>query len=399
MGACAACTTYSDLDVDERPDPRTPIPDAGTPADRSSTDTTTPPVDMGPLQDNGGSADLTIDSPVDTRVPEAMPPADGRMPDAGSDVSVGTDGAADVTPPSADADATVPPPPDAGIDVTPPTSDVVDAVPPPADADATTPPADADSGTSTPDVRDSGPTCWGTPSSNDEDGDGVVDECDNCPSVSNANQANVGEVNAGTNADGVGDACDPRPAAGGDTIFFFDGMNFTTIPSTWTNVGAGSWTASGTSMSPTSTASGQELERSFPSALGNYLAETAFTFTALTTLGSASIPFRTDASRNGWGCGVGINGSAGDLFLTQVTGGTGETSPSTASIGVPQVGDRFRLLAGGYSTSLYCMIAGGGARVNRSNSSSTSGESGIRASGVDATFEYFLVYRLGGTVP
>jgi hypothetical protein len=399
MGACAACTTYSDLDVDERPDPRTPISDADTPADRSSTDTTTPPVDMGPIQDNGGSVDLTIDSPIDTRVPEAMPPADTRMPDAGSDVSVGTDGAVDVTPPSADADATVPPPPDTGVDVTPPTSDVVDAVSPPADADATTPPADADGGTSTPDVRDSGPTCWGTPSSHDEDGDGVVDECDNCPSVSNANQANVGEVNAGTNADGVGDACDPRPASGGDSIFFFDGMNFTTIPSTWTNVGAGSWTASGSSMSPTSTTSGQELERSFPSALGNYLAETAFTFTALTTVGSASIPFRTDASRNGWGCGVGLNGSAGDIFLTQVTGGTGETNPSTASINVPQVGDRFRLWAGGYSTSLYCMIPGGSARVNRSNSSSTSGESGIRASGVDATFEYFLVYRLGGTVP
>ena len=399
--ATGACTTYSDLDVDSRPDSRAPTPDVTTPpADHASSDTMTPPLDMGGMQDTG-SVDTAVDQPRDTSAPETMPPADAMRPDAGTDVSVGTDATVDVTPPSTDADTGVPPAPDVGDDVAPPVPDVVDAGPPvaDADADAPSPPADADAGSGTPDIRDSGPTCWGTPSANDEDGDGVVDECDNCPSVSNANQANVGEVNAGGTADGVGDACDPRPAAGNDTIFFFDGMNFTSIPSTWTNVGAGSWTASGTSMSPTSTASGQELERSFPSALGNYLAETAFTFTALTTLGSASIPFRTDASRNGWGCGVGINGSAGDLFLTQVTGGTGEANPSTATIPVPGVGDRFRLLAGAYSTSLYCMIAGGSARVNRSNSSSTSGESGIRASGVDATFEYFLVYRLGGTVP
>jgi hypothetical protein len=128
------------------------------------------------------------------------------------------------------------------------------------------------------------------------------------------------------------------------------------------------------------------------------LAETAFTFTTLSTNGSASMPFRTDSSRNGWGCAVGINGAVGQIILTQVTGGTGEASPSTSDITPPQVGDRYRLLAGGYSTSLYCMLSGG-TRLNRTTTGSTSGESGIRASGVDASFEYLLVYRLGGTVP
>ena len=397
MGAAgAACTTYTDFDLDPRPDTRTP-PEAASPADRTASDTTTPPIDMGATPDNGGSVDTAFDLPRDAPTSEPIPPTDVTTPDAGNDVSVGVDVTIDVTPPSPDVDAAVPPLPDTGADVAPPQPDVVDAGP--ADADAAVPPADADGGPGTIDVRDSGPTCWGTPSTNDEDNDGLVDECDNCPSVANANQANVGEVNAGTAADGVGDACDPRPAAGNDTIFFFDGMNFTTIPSTWTNVGTGSWTASGTSMSPTATVSGQELERAFPSALGNYLAETAFTFTALTTLGSASIPFRTDGSRNGWGCGVGINGTAGDVFLTQVTNGTGEATPLSTPIAVPEVGDRYRLLAGGYSTNLYCMLAGGSARVNRSTSGSTSGECGIRASGASAAFEYLLVYRLGGTVP
>lgn len=39
----------------------------------------------------------------------------------------------------------------------------------------------------------------------DRDGDGVTDPADNCPAVSNADQAD-GDV------DGLGDACDPRPA-------------------------------------------------------------------------------------------------------------------------------------------------------------------------------------------
>lgn len=357
----------------------------------------TPPVDTGGTTDDGGSLDTSvIDAPRDTLAPEVTPPPDGRIQDAGSDVSVGADATIDVTTPGSDADATVPPLPDSTPDLPSPPPDADAGT---RDADATAPPVDADGGSGTNDVRDSGPTCWGTPSTHDEDSDGVVDECDNCPSVANANQANVGEVNAGSSADGVGDACDPRSALGGDTIFFFDGMNFTTIPASWTNVGAGTWTASGTSMSPTGTITGQELERAFPSALGNYLAETALTFTALTTNGSASIPFRTDSSRDGWGCAVGINGSTGQVILTQVTGGVGEASPQTVNITAPQVGDRYRLLAGGYSTSLYCMLGNGGARLNRTTTGSTSGESSIRASGVSAAFEYLLVYRLGGTVP
>ncbi|HMI87805.1 MAG TPA: hypothetical protein VK550_27170 [Polyangiaceae bacterium] len=390
------CTTYSDVDLDEPRDSSTPMSDATKPpSDTTPGDTATPPTDMGGTADTGGDIDgATNDSPRDTPR-EVAPPADTTAPDAGDDASIDADAAGDVTPPSADADATVPPLPDGGPDGGP--RDVIEAGP--RDADATVPPADADGGPGTVDVRDSGPTCWGTPSTHDEDNDGVVDECDNCPSVSNANQADVSEINSGGSADGVGDACDPRPNSGGDSIFFFDGMNFTALPATWTNVGVGGWTASGSALTPTGTATGQELQRSFPSALGNYLAETGLTFTALTINGSASIPFRTDASRNGWGCAVGINNSVGQIVLTQVTAGTGEASPTTMNINAPQVGSRYRLLAGGYSTNVYCMLSSGERLPARTTSSSTSGESGIRASGASASFEYLLVYRLGGTVP
>jgi hypothetical protein len=43
----------------------------------------------------------------------------------------------------------------------------------------------------------------------DTDGDGVPDETDNCPTVSNPDQAD-------SNGNGIGDACDAPPACIGD---------------------------------------------------------------------------------------------------------------------------------------------------------------------------------------
>lgn len=60
------------------------------------------------------------------------------------------------------------------------------------------------------------PGCVGA----DEDRDGWPDACDNCVTVANPTQADVGELDAGATEDGVGDACDPRPTIGGDRVAF-----------------------------------------------------------------------------------------------------------------------------------------------------------------------------------
>jgi hypothetical protein len=52
----------------------------------------------------------------------------------------------------------------------------------------------------------------------DEDVDGIVDPCDNCPTVANPTQADTTEVAVHAFEDGVGDACDYRPGLSGDVL-------------------------------------------------------------------------------------------------------------------------------------------------------------------------------------
>lgn len=95
----------------------------------------------------------------------------------------------------------------------------------------------------------------------DMDGDQILDEFDNCPTVFNANQFNEdgdshgnlcdncpaednqGQANA--DADGLGDACDPQPSQANDLLYF---EGFDQIPDAGNWDGLGSWEVAGGSL-------------------------------------------------------------------------------------------------------------------------------------------------------
>lgn len=74
--------------------------------------------------------------------------------------------------------------------------------------------------------------CGDLAATHDEDGDGVVDACDNCPATANADQASG-------DGDEVGDACDPRPDTPGDEIAYFVAFEDGQLPAGFTVIGGG----------------------------------------------------------------------------------------------------------------------------------------------------------------
>lgn len=89
--------------------------------------------------------------------------------------------------------------------------------------------------------------------STDIDGDGILNDVDNCPTVANPNQHDeeedsVGDVcdpcpvtadNNDSDGDGVGDGCDPRPDLAGDAFVVFEPFA-QTLPAGWTMMN-GTW--------------------------------------------------------------------------------------------------------------------------------------------------------------
>ena len=271
-----------------------------------------------------------------------------------------------------------------------------------ADADVADSTVDVESGTPPPDValdgsgRDGG--CTGPTSPHDEDGDGVDDACDNCPSVPNANQMDQGEIGAGLAADGVGDACDPRPNLAGEMILLFDPLTSGQLGTTW-SVYAGTWVAGADTVAETAVGNSQEIDRTDLTNQADYLVETRFRFDSLPSADSrTTLPFRMDTSlHNGWGCAI-TNRSTLALS-TIVNGGQGEPAPPTTPIPALQIGTRYRILAGAYGSNIYCMLPDSSQRLTRSATTYPMGAPGFRTHLAAATFEYILVYRIGGVLP
>jgi hypothetical protein len=114
----------------------------------------------------------------------------------------------------------------------------------------------------------------GDPGYHDEDGDGVGDECDNCPGIPNTDQADTLELAAGQMPDGVGDACDPNPTLAGDRIARLETFAEPNAKARW-NASQGTWTFDGESL--TSDATGGLLVDLLPEPTSPLVIETHVT--------------------------------------------------------------------------------------------------------------------------
>lgn len=117
----------------------------------------------------------------------------------------------------------------------------------------------------------------------DEDGDCVPDAVDNCPGMANADQANSAEEAAGSDADTVGDVCDPNPTLGGDQLAQFHGFNVEDNPMlAWSDTSAnGTWVfASGEARHSETTDNFAMLRRTMPLDSDELSVEAGFSFGA-----------------------------------------------------------------------------------------------------------------------
>jgi hypothetical protein len=90
------------------------------------------------------------------------------------------------------------------------------------------------------------------PAFHDEDGDGLDDTCDNCPTVRNADQSDE------LDADGVGDLCDPHPFAAGDKLALLITFDEPGGAARWQTKGGGWSIANGDLNHPATSDSGFE---------------------------------------------------------------------------------------------------------------------------------------------
>ncbi len=213
----------------------------------------------------------------------------------------------------------------------------------------------------------------------DRDQDGVPDATDNCPDIANADQSNVdgdtkgdvcdrcaqiSDLSADADADGVGDACDPDVAAK-DAIWLFDPLH--KLPSAWAPTvgwslidGVVTVAARGNKDDDDEFAYPQFTPPVAP--IDNFAFTAVFRPTALT--GDAADHFvgleLWDANNNrGVDCGVdqGSNGS-GTIFLEEVnmTGPTRNLTKSTA-FGW-SVNSEYRLVETRHGTTYNCLVVG-----------------------------------------
>lgn len=237
----------------------------------------------------------------------------------------------------------------------------------------------------------------------DDDADGYGDVCDNCPTVANTNQANVGETAMGAAADPVGDACDPRPAQGGESIRYFEPFAGAALAPDWTVIN-GTWTVSGDAVHQMSLISDQRMHDP-PSYMGpDYIVESTLTFSGFDVANvNGGVLFRM-TNDNGWLCAVfhddATMPATSLLMMWSIQNGAANFERNRATLPEVKVGDRFRILTGAFGSNLYCAVDSfqTGPNAPFTSNQNADGMPGLRTNRVTGSYSSFVVYGLGGPI-
>jgi len=226
-----------------------------------------------------------------------------------------------------------------------------------------------------PDARDCG--------SHDEDGDGVMDNCDNCPVDDNAGQAD-------SDGDGVGDACDPHPSAN-DRIAFFE--SFATAPTGWDLKNA---TFSNDQVHLTAATAAGDAHAYPPFLSAKGVVDTFYTIDMLGANSYRSIEVavqHTPSGTNGFRCGV----FDADTVSTRTAEIQAFQSPYTIAQSAPSgsltngdTGDLYFV----FGTDYECQTTRPAEDLTATMTDTESARLGPFTQFVDASYDYLIVYEL-----
>jgi hypothetical protein len=226
----------------------------------------------------------------------------------------------------------------------------------------------------------------------DDDGDGIGDPCDNCPGIANTSQADDGELDAGSAADGVGDACDPRPDQPGDRLVAFDPFTGDTLDPGWDVIG-GTWEVRDDALFHTASLT-DAPDILWPITTADVAVETTATILELGGRPSGVlVDFR---SRNDMGVHDGYICMAGD---PDIRFGPVDDDLPISVLTLPTdppagIGSTFVVRAMAHGRMMSCDVSG--QMISSTDTTYAAGEgAGVGTVRAAARFAYFALYELG----
>lgn len=258
------------------------------------------------------------------------------------------------------------------------------------------------------------------PTVEDEDGDGVPDGEDNCPSVANANQLDhdgdmIGDAcdkcphladaaDPDDDGDGVGNACDPRPSTPGDSIALFEGFYAASSISNWNEDGNGTWlVANGELIQSSSTTSQTTHVLTAPINVPRAVVTAKATVSQLGN-GTNVFPPNTPhvSVTSGYGqnqsywCSVVDEGNQGNKVYATTIFNLNVNTPSEPWTGTFTQNSVLQLTSTLSGSTNICTVVQGGTTVTETGPiGSPAGRPGVATRSASARFDYLFVVSVG----